>query len=453
MILVLASMCCGVPVQARGVKKQDKNKTSAYYASLGQQALKDGDVDKAETFWKEARRQKQISVDEICLGGDICLYRLDRKGAEREYRRAIRFDRHSPMAYFRLVDLYGKRRFADGMALLDTLDQLRPDLQLSALRAQRYLDQSDFASAVSLFKEMRTDTMSLSTIALFSSALYQEGDYDRSLAVADSGHAIDSRDFRFNRMRLLNDVRLRRFVEGVMAGDDLFNHSTEAVKMVEDYYFYGMALLYTGRSTEACRQFDQALAIVNDPAMQLRAYEGITDAFTQQKEYDLAANYYEKLIQTHEAKGDTTNRKHEYNELGRIYKSQFDQDSTLSTSDREAVLQKAVGCFSKLTQWYPDDYVGFYNIATLMQAKDTGYKEGLAEPYYNKVINIIERKVSSAYTPTDKTALYNAYRYKAYYSYLNKRYHSAYVYGDKILSIDPDDSFGLQITQAFKKYK
>jgi tetratricopeptide (TPR) repeat protein len=453
LLLMLSSMLCSLPAQAQKSKKKDQNKTSEYYASLGQQALKDGDVDKAESYWKEARRQKRISVDEICLGGDICKARFDEQGAEKEYRRAIYFDRHSPMGYYRLVDLYGKKRFAEGMALLDTLDQLRPDLKLTAERAQRYIDASDFASAVKLFNEMHTDTMSLSTLALYSSALYQQGDYLRSLAVADSGHALAPHDFRFNRMRLLNDDRLQRFEDAVKAGDDLFNNSTDAVKMVEDYYFYGLALLYNGRNDEACRQFDQALTMVKDPALQLRAYEGITNAFTQKKEYDLAASYYEKLIQDHEAKSETANRQHEYNELGRIYKAKYDNDSTLTSSERDAALQKAVDCFSKLTEWYPDDYVGYYNIATLKQAQDKNYTAGLAEPYYNKVINIIERKGSSNYTATDQTALYNAYRYKAYYNYLNKHYHAAYVYGEKILSVAPDDVFGQQITEAFKKYK
>lgn len=79
---LLMLLCLTVSAQKNKSANKFKEGTSEYYAYEGEKLLKQDKIDEAKAAWKQARMAKQISCDEICLGGDIYLKENNRDGHE-----------------------------------------------------------------------------------------------------------------------------------------------------------------------------------------------------------------------------------------------------------------------------------------------------------------------------------------------------------------------------------
>jgi tetratricopeptide (TPR) repeat protein len=93
--------------------------------------------------------------------------------------------------------------------------------------------------------------------------------------------------------------------------------------------------------------------------------------------------------------------------------------------------------FGIYTEKYPDQGFGYYWRARSNAAIDTSLKEGLAIPYYQKLVTMI---ADDTLTSTNKKWMLEAYSYlAAYETNTEKDYKEAIGYFDRILEIDPQN--------------
>ena len=88
----------------------------------------------------------------------------------------------------------------------------------------------------------------------------------------------------------------------------------------------------------------------------------------------------------------------------------------------------------------PDSYLGVYWQARTNVAMDPETEKGLAKPYYQQVIEMTEQKGGGQ--------LLEAYKYLAYYYFVKHDKQSSMQYIDKILDVNPTDSYALRLSQA-----
>ncbi|HEY1020881.1 MAG TPA: tetratricopeptide repeat protein, partial [Flavisolibacter sp.] len=100
--------------------------------------------------------------------------------------------------------------------------------------------------------------------------------------------------------------------------------------------------------------------------------------------------------------------------------------------------------FGMYVQKYPEQSFGYYWQARANAARDTGMKEGLAIPHYQKLVELLQKEEPSE---SNKKWMMEAYNYMAAYeTNTTKNYDAAINYFDKVLELNPEDADA-------KKYK
>ena len=98
---------------------------------------------------------------------------------------------------------------------------------------------------------------------------------------------------------------------------------------------------------------------------------------------------------------------------------------------------------------YPKDVFGVYMRARASEGIDTSGTLGLAKPYYDRVIELVDSTATP--TSTDKAYELTAYRYMVAYFYNTKKdIQSAFDWNSKILTAYPDDPQAKQNDTALK---
>ncbi len=420
---------------------QKKENTSEYFAAQGQKALAAGKIDAAKDFWKQARMAKQISVEEICLGGDIYLKENDQAGAIKQYRRAMFFNRHSPLGYTKLANLLKKTDVEHAALVLDTLRQLRPELKVEYQIADLYYDVANYEGALKVYDSLQVNVMPDTALLHYTACAYFGKKYEKSLELAMKGHVRNSRNAVFNRLRMYNCTELEKYRDALEAANDMFYNSDSLTAQYMDYLYYGYALNGYGRSQDAIAQFNKAIEL---SAGKVDISSQISDAYMRIKKFDEAAMYYQKYMA---GKKDDNNKVYDTYHLGYIWWQKAVSDTTLAKADKIATLKKAADVFHQLSVLEPDNYIGYYWEAKANTLMDEDYKLGLAKPYYMKVIEV------TASDASHKSAYIEACKYMSYFNYLKKNMRGAYEFAQKILAVDPDDSYAFSISEATKNAK
>ena len=122
--------------------------------------------------------------------------------------------------------------------------------------------------------------------------------------------------------------------------------------------------------------------------------------------------------------------------------SWFVMEQANHTGDKE-LHKKAEQVYVDMEKKYPDalEYVTFMR-ARVNSYMDPETKEGLAKPYYEKVMGMIEPRAEKS--ASDNARLVECYRYLGYYYLLKEDKATSTSYWNKILAIDPENEIARQ---------
>jgi tetratricopeptide (TPR) repeat protein len=196
-----------------------------------------------------------------------------------------------------------------------------------------------------------------------------------------------------------------------------------------DYATYGRVLLkFPGNDSLAAENIEKAIQLDTVPANKWDYVKSTAASLAADGKYDKAGDWYSKILTL----------KPDYGKVD-LYYAGYNQY-------RGGDYPKADSIFGLYMQKYPEDPFGAYMRARSSEGIDTTGAEGLAKPYYQKVIDIAD-------TASDKSIVKDyiipAYRYMVAYSYnVNKEKDSALMYNEKILQIDPTDATALKTKEA-----
>lgn len=232
-------------------------------------------------------------------------------------------------------------------------------------------------------------------------------------------------------------VAYRFYAQSLMEVKDLeqsrtyFEKYFEKVKKEEisagDYVYYGNALLQLKQDSLAVQSFDNSLAIdsTNIEIRQLHA-----ETLYAKKRYAEAIKSYNKLV----ALRKTPSSLDQFN-LGRSY--YYNEQ-----------MVEADTAFNRLIKLQPTRTVGYLWVARVRANKDPESTQGLAKPYFDKVIEI-----GSVEPEKNKKDLIDAYSYMGYYYYLQKDNAKSKSYWEKVLALNPADKRAQEAIEILKKLK
>ncbi len=193
-----------------------------------------------------------------------------------------------------------------------------------------------------------------------------------------------------------------------------FEKAKPADVEAKDFSDYGKALLKLKQDSLATIALNKSLSVNPD---QQEILQLLGDTYYRTKKFAQAVDAYQKLMN----KRKDGPKSLDYFSIGRAYyynNQLFEADSA----------------FSKLIKMQPEMTVGYVWEANTKSQLDPESEQGLAKPYFEKVI-----EKGSTNQEKNKKDLISAYRYLGYYFYLKKDYTAAKSNYEKLLTLAPGD--------------
>ena len=164
----------------------------------------------------------------------------------------------------------------------------------------------------------------------------------------------------------------------------------------------------------------------------------IAQAYAKGKMFTEAVAAYDEYLK---AKGEDVTYK-EYDDFADIYLEEAEAATTAEA--KKAAMKKAADIYGVIAEKF--DYAAIYALskqATAYYQINPDLKVGIALPYYQKLIELIEAKQDK--TAADIKKLATAYQYLAVHYIQNDKVADAKQWAAKLLEVRPDDETGKQI--------
>ena len=390
------------------------------------------DTASAVDYANKAIKVKKNYAPAYVLLGDIEQMREDGGAAASWYQQAIYFDPKTPDAYIKYASVYRKISPSEAIAKLEEMRANCPGEPVDAIEGRLQYSSNNFAEAVACFAKTDRNKLEERDIWEYATSLYFLQKYQDALDLAKFGLTKNPRSATFNRLAMFNSTELKDYASALQYADALFNKSDSAKYTYFDVVYYGNALKGNQEYDKALEQYQKALAMeIDDRDKRAGIYKEIADAYKEKDDYDNAVKNYREYMN-----GLDKASAADYAGLGQMCIQRADK---LTGEARTAAFRDAEKVYDELLAKYSDAE----DFATLYKARINSYidpetKDGLAKPYYEKLVKIINARAER--DKTDMTRLLEAYRYLGYYYLLQNDKETSDSYWNKILEIDPEDA-------------
>lgn len=387
--------------------------------------------------------------DGFMVMGDL-EYFLDNPGAAAAmYQNAYYIEPNNINAYVKYARVM--RGVSPNMAVeqLEKVRSIDPNYPVDAEAAHIYYEAAkkniaymekvlEYYGKVTPAKLYAHDPSYLTEYALAAFA-NQKNEVSKNLALY--GLSQKPRNAGYNRLALYNSVELKQFEEAKGYVDDLFNKSDSVELTANDYKFAGITFSALKDYDSAISYYNKQLESATDPALKANVIKDLSDAYKSKGDFAKSLELYEEYLKMNPKVGIN-----DYNGLANIYRNQA--ANLTGTAQTEAV-NKAVAIYNQMAEKYPSnaDFCNFMAARTLGIADPTQAK-GLARPYYEKLIKIIEEK--GVKNDADKARITEAYTYMGIYLYkIKSEAAAAKPYFEKLIQIDPENATAKQVLATY----
>lgn len=422
-----------------------KNKKNVdLVVSVAEAYLNVGKLTEAETYLEIARKANNKDPKVSLLEGDIALAHKDIGKACQLYEQAIYFDANCKEAYLKYAQAYKSASPSQAIEKLQQLKAMAPDyLPADKELAEVYYSSNRFKDAVNAYaKFIDTPIATENDILKYAFALFLSHDFDKSLAIVQKGLQKNGRHAAFNRLAMYNYTDLKRYEEAEKAAASFFTASDNADYSYLDYRYYGALLSALKKYDQAVMEYKKAL---DKDATQMDLWREISDAYEQKNDYAEAIAAYQKYYDSLDQEKKTPEALFQ---LGRLYYGEGTSADTLAVkpADRKAALQAADSVFALVSEQAPGSYLGELWRARTNSALDPETTDGLAKPFYEKVVEVLLAKNEPKYNST----LIEGYSYLGYYYLLKSEYPTSKEFWNKILAIDPTNATAKKALEGIK---
>jgi len=185
-----------------------------------------------------------------------------------------------------------------------------------------------------------------------------------------------------------------------------------------DYSTYALVLLkFPGNEKLAAELVTKAVEVETEEANKVNYMRAMAQAFEKAKDFGESAEWYAKIVNTKKNPGKTD-----------LYYAGFNYF-------RSGKYQSSIEMFNRYAEKYPEDAFAPYMIGKANWAVDSTMQQGLANPFFQKAIELGEADKAKY-----KNQLIPSYKYFiAYYVNVAKDKETAISYCDKVLEVDPND--------------
>jgi len=364
------------------------------------------------------------------IRGDYWFYTFNNGSlAASNYKRSQDLAPQSKRSRVRLGQLYTRIR-----SYQDALTYYQEALTLDSSFAPAYLEMGFLYAKTNQPEESKTNfkkylDLSSSNIAAkrrYANMLISTEDYKGAIEQIKLIMAMDSVTFNdLNRALAYSYFEEKQFPQAkYYMGKFLKNAPAEKVTS-KDYIYSGRINVKNGLDSLAIIDLSRALEV--DTANTDLLNE-IAASYIKMKKHQDAGDTYKRKIQL------TNGGVNDHYKMGRAY---FDAKNWT----------EADSAFAKVNRLSPDFEPAYLFRARVYANLDPDTKEGLAKPFYDKLVE----KASADSIKFSKDIL-EAYNYLGYYFLVNKQYCESLSYWVKVLVLDPTNENARSAINDLKKY-
>ena len=388
----------------------------------------------------QAKKANSKLADIYVFEGDVFAADGNKGQAAGYYEMAKNFDVNCVEAYIKYCHVYFEINSQMAIAMLEELNQLAPNSALAQRElAEAYYKDKQYTRAAAAYEHyvanpnhFAEDRVRLATLLFYGKR------FDESYALAQEILANDPNNFVLNRIVMYNLFETTKYAEARDAARKFFTLSPgkNQVFIDRDYKCYGDILMKLKMSKEAAAAYIKAYEMDNEEIVYLmdvsRAYE-TAEMFAE------AINYFDMYI---DAAGDDV-RIMDYFRFGQTcYRV-----GMADTINGGQYLVKADTLFASVTTKAPENYLGHQWRARVAAARDPETTLGLAKPYYERTIEVLDTNVAP--NKAQIAAYIECYKYLGYYNYLkayaepakaNEYKEQTRYYWNKMLEYDPENT-------------
>lgn len=400
---------------------------------------------KAEEFLDQARALDKKLASIYVLLADVQAAKKDYNGAAANYEQALSFDPNCKEAYVKYARIYAPINAA---VATDVLNRMLAQDPTSAVAhrelAEIYYQEGQLLKAADAYAEYINDPyVSSSDYARYATILFFKKDYEKSKEIVNMALKKDPNNMVLQRLLFYNDTDLKNDDAALSEAESFFNAGfPEKDYIAQDYLYFGRLLIKNKQVERGVAQLQKALAL--DPK-EVALYQEIAEAYEDMNDYANAINNFTLYIQ--KAPQEEVQVTDYYNVGTAAYFAAHSLDTTATdyAAQKAAYLAKADSMFAYVTEKAPDSYLGYFWRARVQSALDPETDQGLAKPYYEKTVEVLDAQGD------DRPQIYiECYSYLGYYYYVKEDIENSKKYWEKILAIDPEHAVAKRALEAMK---
>ena len=418
--------------------KGKNGKNADLLVEIGRAYLNAGELSVATDYAKRAKNADKHCADAYVLSGDIALLSKNVNQASADYNQAIYFDEDCSEAYLKYAELYQAVSPQYSIEILERLQSKLPgDVRIDKQLGDTYYGMGEYGKAIEAYdRYWENGVPNVQDFVRYATLLYLNKNFKESLAVVDEGLPLDMDNEVLMRLSMYNHYELGNYEEGLEHAKLFFapGDSTELVYL--DYVYYGRLLNKNQCCEEASVQYEQALALDSTKA---DVYQELVALYEKQQDYPKAIVVYKRCL-------EATKDPEDIGDLflwGRLnYYAAANPDLK---AQQPAYLADADAAFARVTAEAPENYLGFFWRARTCSLNDPETTEGLAKPYYEKVLVLLEQH-SDASVPVIVECL----SYLGYYYFVQEDYPKSKEYWMKILTVEPNNETAKTALEGMK---
>lgn len=420
------------------LKGKNKKNVSLYIA-VSKAFLNEGKTQEAKSYADRALKVDNKSAKVCMLAGDVALAMKDAGTACGYYEQAILFDESSSEAYYKYAHAYlGVNPQLSVEKLMELKSKHPEDVNVDRELANAYYEMGNFSKAKTAYDEfMAKGKPVVQDYARYATLLFLNKDYEKSLEMTKQGIQLEASNHLLKRLKMYDLYEMKSYADGLAAADDFFADPNNPDYVYLDYVYRGRLYLASENNDAAVAEFEKALK-ADEKSEHPEVAKELSEAYEQQKNYAEAIRTYELYL----SKQKDADVKETFM-LGRLY---YKAASDPNAGDNKATyVTKGDSVFANVTERTPNSYLGSFWRARLNALSDPETTEGLAKPYYEAALQVLEGNENAP-----KSVVIECESYLGYYYFVKEDYEQSKIYWNKILQIDPENATAKQALQGIK---
>lgn len=418
-----------------------------------------GMPDLADKYLNKAVEQKSNPNAHI-LKGDYFLSKGDAGEAASEYKQAIFFDKRNPVPYYKAGIVYSKGRIypeaINSMQKAIACDSgfipaYRELGEIYLLHDKYRLAHEAYTKYISLIEPDTRD------LIRYASIMVLDKDFESASKIIAKLKENNVQDPKLLRIQAYTDYETGKFDIGLISMREFFAKANPEELITSDYEYYAYLLKKNNLDSLSIPQY---LKVIELDTTRRALYETVAKIYEQKlKDFPNAAHYYELNLVNKQPPTQV-----DYFKIGWLYYNAVSKITTDSVL-RMTYIDEASKNFLKVCEMSPTNHLGWFWEARTAALKDPETETGLAKPYYQKALAVMDSIATKEGSPDKfKVQTTEAMKYMGYYYYLKfekastdqKKQEipvfkdSSLLYWNRIVGLNPGDSTAIKAIKALK---